>query len=93
MFYTYYMTERPPMPGSCPRGIIGMVEYEEPKAIDGVGSHVYAEITFERELRPSETEGYELVYKEKGERIQDGAIVTGGCEDACDLNEEGKSDA
>ena len=57
----YYMTQRPPMPGAFPRGIIEINEFYPTREILGVSDHVYAEIGYERELTEQEIHDYELV--------------------------------
>ena len=65
----YYMTQRPPMPGSFPRGVVDIKEYWPPISVDGVSDHVYGEIGYERELMPEEIWQYELKERSKTEKV------------------------
>ena len=61
------MTQRPPMPGSFPRGVIEIKEHYPPIRVKGVSDHVYGEIGYERELGPDEIYQYELIWKSADE--------------------------
>ena len=60
----YYMTERPAMPGSFPRGVIEIKDNYPPAEVEGVSDHVYAEIAYQRELTEDEILQYELTPKD-----------------------------
>ena len=61
MIYSYYMTQRPPMPGAQPEGMISFVDYNERRFIPELGRKAWAIIRYERELTPEEISDYELV--------------------------------
>lgn len=61
------MTQRPPMIGSFPRGVIEIKEHYPPIKVEGVSEHVYGEIGYQRELGADEVYQYELTVKKEAE--------------------------
>ena len=61
MKYSYYMTQRPPMPGAMPKdGLDYIDEYERPQFIPEIEHTAWAKLVYNRELTKKETQNYEL---------------------------------
>ena len=60
--YSYYMTQRPPMPGAMPtEGLEFIDENTQLRFINEIGREAYARLTYNRELTDKEITDYELV--------------------------------
>ena len=61
MTYRYYSTQRPLMPGSCPRaGVQEVVNYDEKKFCEEIGMDAWGFVEYTRELTKQEADDYEL---------------------------------
>lgn len=61
MTYRYYSTQRPLMPGSCPRaGVQEVVNYDEKKFCEEIGMDAWGFVEYTRELTKQEVDDYEL---------------------------------
>lgn len=61
--YRYYLTQRPPMPGSFPqKGVIMVGEYADRTMIDKIGRKAWGYVDYEMELSTKDAASYELVY-------------------------------
>lgn len=59
--YSYYMTQRPPMPGAMPTdGLEFIDENTKLRFINEIGRDAYARLTYNRELTEKEIKDYEL---------------------------------
>ena len=62
MRHSYYMTQRPPMPGAMPAmGLINVESFKGRKMVDEIGRPAYAKITYTRELSGADVAEYELI--------------------------------
>lgn len=62
MRHSYYMTQRPPMPGAMPAmGLINVESFKGRKMVDEIGRPAYAKITYTRELSGADVADYELI--------------------------------
>lgn len=62
MKYRYYSTQRPLMPGSCPRaGVQEVVNYDEKKFCEEIGMDAWGFVEYTRELTKQEADDYELI--------------------------------
>ena len=60
--YTYFMTQRPPMPGAMPKnGLSDIHEYDGQDYISEIGRKAYARLEYNRKLSDQEVRDYELV--------------------------------
>lgn len=60
--YTYFMTQRPPMPGAMPKnGLCDIHEYDGRDYISEIGRKAYARLEYSRKLSDQEVKDYELV--------------------------------
>lgn len=60
--YRYYSTERPLMPGCCPRaGVYEVKNFDTKTFCDEVGCEVWGYVDYMRELLPEEAADYELL--------------------------------
>lgn len=60
--YSYYMTQRPPMPGAMPtEGFEFIDENTQLRFINEIGHDAYARLTYNRELTDKEIKDYELI--------------------------------
>ena len=60
--YSYYMTQRPPMPGAMPEEGLEFIDEENRlRFINEIGCDAYARLTYNRELTAKEVSDYELV--------------------------------
>lgn len=62
--YAYYMTQRPPMPGAQPKGMVRFEEYDQRSEMPD-GTMAWATIWYDRELTEKEISEYDL---KKGDR-------------------------
>lgn len=59
--FSYYMTQRPAMPGTLPReGLTDVKELSPYVIIPSIGKGAYALITYDRKLTDREVDDYEL---------------------------------
>lgn len=60
--YSYYMTQRPPIPGAMPtEGLEFIDENTKLRFINEIGRDAYARLTYNRELTDKEIKDYELI--------------------------------
>lgn len=59
--YRYYCRMRPPMPGSIPRGVIGLEDFGERRHVYEAGCEAWGWVEYERKLTEREIYDYELV--------------------------------
>ena len=60
--FRYYSTERPLMPGCCPRaGVYEVKNFETKMFCDEVGCEAWGYVDYMRELSPEEAADYELL--------------------------------
>lgn len=58
----YYSTQRPLMPGCCPRaGVQEVVNFNDKKFCDEIGCEAWGFVEYNRELTQDEIDDYELV--------------------------------
>ena len=58
----YYSTQRPLMPGCCPRaGVQEVVNFDDKKFCDEIGCEAWGFVEYNRELTQDEIDDYELV--------------------------------
>lgn len=65
----YYLTERPPMPGTFPKhDVVNVMDYGEKIFIEEINAEAWGYVEYEDPLRESEINAYELTYDntEKG---------------------------
>ena len=60
LFFRYYCLERPPLPGTIPRGMCNIVTFDEPQHVPGIEHHVWGYVEYERPLTSYEVYEYEL---------------------------------
>ena len=60
LYYRYYCLERPPLPGTIPRGMCNIVTFDEPQHVPGIEHHVWGYAEYLRPLTPHEVYQYEL---------------------------------
>lgn len=64
-YYTYYMTQRPPMPGAMPkeglRRIVYINQDETPGFVEEISMEAYARLEYDHELTRQQVDDYELV--------------------------------
>lgn len=57
----YYSTQRPLMPGSCPRaGVQEVVNFDDKKFCEEIGCEAWGFVEYNRELTQDEVDDYEL---------------------------------
>lgn len=62
----YYLTERPPMPGTFPNhDVVNVMDYGEKIFIEEINAEAWGYVDYSDPLRESEINAYELTY-EKG---------------------------
>lgn len=61
MAYRYYCMEKPPMPGTVPRGMVGIVDFKEFRRVDEIGGEACGYVEYERRLTEGEMHGCGLV--------------------------------
>ena len=61
----YYLTERPPMPGTIPRGCINIMDFGIKKYVQEIDREAWGWVEYERELTDKEISEYELVTAER----------------------------
>ena len=60
--YSYFMTQRPPMPGAMPRdGLVDIEEYDSREYRYEIMREAWAKLVYSRELTRQEMSDYELV--------------------------------
>ena len=58
----YYMTQRPPSPGTHPKaGLVCTLEYDGKQFVPKIGMEAWACLTYNRKLTDMEVDDYELV--------------------------------
>lgn len=60
----YYLTERPPMPGTIPRGCINIMDFGRKKYVQEIDREAWGWVEYEWKLTQEEISNYELIYKE-----------------------------
>ena len=62
IFVKYYSTQRPIMPGCCPRdGVLDVCNFDKRQFCEEIGRDAWGYVEFNRELTPEELSDYELV--------------------------------
>ena len=58
--YRYYCVFRPPMPGTVPRGMVNLVEFDAPKYVEKIDHEAWGYVEYEKPLTAYQVYEYEL---------------------------------
>lgn len=56
----YYCLDKPPMPGTVPRGMSGMVDFREVRHVDEIGCEACGYVEYFRKLSADEIQHFKL---------------------------------
>ena len=74
--YRYYCLDKPPMPGTVPRGMIHIEDFKEVRYIDAIGCEACGYAEYDRILTESEIQRHKMMAEP----------ADGGCgDDYCDF--------
>jgi len=79
--YRYYCLDRPPMPGTVPRGMTSLEDFREFRRVDEIDACACGYVEYDRELKASEIRAYKLAAVERKHNCND---------DYCEIQEAGE---